>query len=150
MVRGDDDEQPSPRPGRSIRSLASGVLGVGAMVAGLTIAGLMGTAGFFAVGFGVMTDCTNNYSCTETGCPPCRTAQAWLVAGALIQLALVVVTAWLLWRGRTSVRLRSYRPAIGIVVIVVSLAAIVLTTQAADSSYCRPGTPGYSESYCET
>jgi len=34
---------------------------------------LFGTIGWFAVGFAVLTDCTNNHDCSTTNCAPCRT-----------------------------------------------------------------------------
>jgi len=49
-------------------------VGVAAMAIGLAVPLFLGTAGFLAVGFGTMTDCTNNYSCTSSGCPPCDQA----------------------------------------------------------------------------
>ena len=60
----------------------------------------LATVGSFGAGFGVMTSCTNTYSCTVTVCAPCRTANAWLTAGwigqgglLLVGVALVVLAA---------------------------------------------------------
>ncbi len=47
----------------------------------LAVVGFLATIGSFGVGFGVMTSCTNTYSCTSTGCAPCGTTNAWLTAG---------------------------------------------------------------------
>ncbi len=49
---------------------------------------LLGTFGWFAVGFGMMTDCTDNYSCSQTGCAPCATTGRWITVDALTQWVL--------------------------------------------------------------
>jgi hypothetical protein len=38
--------------------------------ASLVVVGVLATVGTFMVGFGVLTGCTSEYSCTATGCPP--------------------------------------------------------------------------------
>jgi hypothetical protein len=108
---------------------------------------LLGTLGWFAVGFGVMTDCTNNYSCTETGCDPCAPAARWINAGGVIQLALALAGVIVLIVGLRSSH-QAYLLLGGVGLLAASAATVLGTTWAADESYCRPGTPGYAASYC--
>ena len=119
------------------------------LVLAILASAVLGTLGWFAVGFGVLTDCTNEYSCTDTGCAPCDTASRWITTGGLTQLALVVVGVLVLVRGR-----RAARPGTlvlgGVVLIAASLATLAGTTSAARDSYCRVGSPGYDASYCST
>ena len=42
----------------------------------LAVVLFLATVGSFGIGFGVMTNCTNTYSCTSTGCEPCATTSA--------------------------------------------------------------------------
>lgn len=128
------------------------LLTVGCVVLVLVAIGtalFLGTFGWFAVGFGMMTDCTNNYSCTESGCTPCDATSGWINAGGLIQLGLAVAGIVLLVRG-----LRSSQRAVlalgGIALLACSAATAIGTTWRADESYCQPGTPGYAASYCST
>ena len=123
----------------------------GAVLLSLAIAGclLLGTVGWFAIGFGMLTACTNDYSCTSNGCPPCAGVEHWLTAGAVAQWALAGLGGVLLFvglRGRQSLRL-----VIGTIAIVAASATVVVgTTWRASESYCQPGTPGYADSYCST
>ena len=110
---------------------------------------LFGTIGWFAVGFGVMTDCTNNYSCSTTGCAPCATTGRWINVGGLAQQLLAAAGVAVLIRGqrtRQSGRLASG----GAVLLVSSVLIMVGTTWEAERSYCQPGSPGYVGSYCPT
>jgi hypothetical protein len=110
---------------------------------------LFGTVGWFTVGFGVMTDCTNNYSCSSTGCSPCATTGRWINGGGLAQLLLAGGGVAVLIRGlRTR---RSGRMALGGAVLLMSSALVFAgTTWLAQGSYCQPGSPGYRDSYCST
>jgi hypothetical protein len=122
---------------------------------------LFGTIGWFAVGFGVMTDCTDDYStrasesagnaisCSTTGCGPCATTALWINAGALAQQLLAAAGVAVLIRGlRTR---QSGRLACGAAVLLVSSVLVhVGTTWQAEGSYCQPGSPGYRNSYCST
>ena len=47
----------------------------------LAVSFLLATFGGFGLGLGVMTACTNDYSCTVTVCAPCATADNWVLAG---------------------------------------------------------------------
>jgi hypothetical protein len=87
----------------------------------------LATIGSFGVGFGVMTNCTNTYSCTAAGCAPCETTSAWLTTGWIGQgvllfagIALVVLAA--LRRGLRAVRLGA------LLLGPLSVALIVATT----------------------
>lgn len=127
------------------------ITGVVLLVLGILTSAVLGTLGWFAVGFGVMTDCTNEYSCTDTGCAPCDTASRWITAGGLTQLALVVagvLVLVLVW-GRRAVRPGTLVVG-GVVLIAVSLATLVGTTSAARDSYCRVGSPGDGAGSCST
>ena len=93
----------------------------------LAVVGFLATLGSFGVGFGVMTDCTNTYSCTATGCTPCETTEAWLVTGWVGQGLLLVaggVLAVLAARRRRPSAVRVAAKLLG----PLSLALIVATT----------------------
>ena len=108
---------------------------------------LLGTFGGFAVGFGMMTDCTNNYSCSQTGCAPCATTSRWITAGGITQWVLAGTGAALLIRALRR-KPPSYLAVGGVALLAVSVMAFVGTTWGAQESYCQPGTPGYDRSYC--
>ena len=59
--------------------------------ASLAVVVLLATIGSFAVNFGVMTSCTNTFSCAATSCSPCATTDAWLTAGWVGQGVLLLV-----------------------------------------------------------
>ncbi len=108
---------------------------------------LLGTLGWFAVGFGIMTDCTNNYSCSTTGCPPCATTGRWINAGAFSQWVLAATGVVLLVHGlRSRHRVPLALCAAGL--LGISALTLVGTTWRAQESYCQPGSPGYARSYC--
>jgi hypothetical protein len=125
------------------------VLGVVAMTVAIGCCVLLGTVGWFVVGFGTMTDCTNAYSCSTQSCAPCAVTGLWINAGGLAQWLLAAVGVGVLVRG-----VRGARPSIlligGAALLVASAATIVSTTWRAGDSYCQPGTAGYSQSYCST
>ena len=60
--------------------------------ASLVVIAVLATIGSFGVGFGIMTGCTNEYSCTVTDCAPCATTSGWLTAGWIGQGVLLL--AW--------------------------------------------------------
>jgi len=127
----------------------SAVRVVGVVVVSVAIATslVLGTVGWFAVGFGMMTDCTNNYSCTETGCSPCSATERWINLGGAAQLLLAVVGGVVLVAGLRA-RLRTALVVGGAALLATSVLTVVGTTWRAQESYCRPGTPGYATSYC--
>lgn len=123
------------------------VIGVALVTIAIAISLLLGTLGWFAVGFGMMTDCTNNYSCTETGCAPCDATAGWINAGGLIQLGLAAAGVALLVVGLRSSQ-RACLVLGAVVLLACSAATVIGTTWRAEESYCQPGTPGYAMSYC--
>ncbi len=108
---------------------------------------LLGTFGWFAVGFGVMTDCTDDYGCSSTGCSPCANAGRWINLGGITQLVLagagfaVLVRAWRAKRAR-------HLSLWGAALLAASVLIVAGTTWRAQDSYCQPGTAGYARSYC--
>ena len=93
----------------------------------LAVVLFLATVGSLGVGFGVMTDCTDTYSCTSNGCQPCATTSAWLTAGwigqgvlLLVAVALVVLAA----RRRRPAAVR----ATALVLPPLSVALLVVTT----------------------
>ena len=69
----------------------------------------LATFGGFAAGFGVMTDCTNTYSCTVTDCRPCQAADTWLDVGWIAQGVLLLVGAVLAVLGGRRIQPRAVR-----------------------------------------
>ena len=99
----------------------------------LAVVLFLATVGSLGVGFGVMTNCTNTYSCTSTGCEPCATTSAWLTAGwigqgvlLLVAVALVVLAV----RRRPSAAVR----ATALVLTPLSVAVVVVTTALATTA----------------
>lgn len=108
---------------------------------------LLGSLGWFAVGFGTMTACTNDYSCSPTGCAPCATTGRWINAGGLTQWVLVGAGVAALLRRRLRERPGTLATA-GVALLATSVLVFAGSTWAAQQSYCRPGTPGHDRSYC--
>lgn len=108
---------------------------------------LLGTLGWFAVGFGIMTDCTNNYHCTETSCGPCVTTERWINAGGITQWVLAGIGVAASVRGLRAKR-RAHLAVGAAALVAMSVLTIVAMTWRAQESYCQPGTPGYLTSYC--
>lgn len=108
---------------------------------------LLGTVGWFAVGFGIMTDCTNNYSCSQTGCTPCATTGRWINTGGIAQFVLAGIGVALLVRGLAA-KPRAHLAVGAVALLAMSVLTMVGTTWRAQESYCQPGTPGYARSYC--
>ncbi|SET73935.1 hypothetical protein [Geodermatophilus poikilotrophus] len=93
----------------------------------LAVVLFLATVGSVGVGFGVMTDCTNTYSCTSTGCPPCGTTSAWLTAGWIGQGVLLLVGSVLAVLAVRRRRLPAVRVA-ALALTPVSIALVVVTT----------------------
>lgn len=108
---------------------------------------LLGTFGWFAVGFGMMTDCTNDYSCSQTGCTPCAMTSRWITAGGITQWVLAGTGAALLIRAPHLKRPTDLAIG-GVALLAVSVMAFVGTSWRAQESFCQPGTSGYNRSYC--
>lgn len=95
---------------------------------------LLGTFGWFGVGFGTMTDCTNKYGCTETSCPPCATAARWINVGGIAQWVLALMGVVVLMGGPRVV----HHPDLalsGAALLAMSVLTIVGTTWRAKRSY---------------
>ncbi len=107
---------------------------------------LLGTFGTFAVGFGIMTDCTNNYSCSSTGCVPCARRAAGSLGG-IAQWVLAATGVVFLIRAQRLKR-RAGLATRGVALLAVAVLTFVGTTWRAQESYCRPGTSEYDRSYC--
>src|SRR3712207_1893057 len=94
----------------------------------LAVVLFLATVGSVGVGFGVMTNCTNTYSCTSTGCAPCATTSAWLTAGWIGQGVLLLGAGVLVvLAARHRRRLHAVRAA-ALVLTALSVALIVVTT----------------------
>ena len=127
---------------RFVAAVALVVIAIGTCVA-------FGTLGWFAIGFGVMTSCTDDYSCSITSCSPCRTTGLWINAGALAQQLLAAAGVVVLVRGMRTKR-GGHLASAGLALLVSSVLVVVGTTWRAEGSYCRPGSPDYRSSYCST
>ena len=122
-----------------------------ALVPGPLVTGFLATVGSFALGFGVMTGCTNSYSCSTSGCGPCSAASALLLGGWVLQGALFVLAVALLV---PLVRRRFRRSTLVVLALVVPLVSVVAfagVAWAAERSYCRPGqsSEGHHD-YCDS
>ena len=51
------------------------------LIGSLVVVLFLATLSSFAATFGVMTNCTDTYSCTITSCGPCSAASTWLNVG---------------------------------------------------------------------
>lgn len=130
--------RPTVSPSHDDEAMAS-LLVVLARVPGPLVTGFLATVGSFVVGFAVMNDCTNNYSCSTSSCGPCSAANALLVGGWVLQGVLFAVTL-ALWLPRVVRRIRQPTlVALALVVPMVSVLAFAGVFWAADHSYCRPG-----------
>jgi hypothetical protein len=124
-------------------------VGVIALTVAICCCVLLGTVGWFAVGFGTMTDCTNNYSCSTQSCQPCAGAGRWINAGGIAQWLLAGLGVSLLIRGVHDARVS--RLMVGAAVILAaSVITAVGTSWRASESYCQPGRADFSSSYCAT
>ena len=122
-----------------------------ARVPGPIVTGLLATIGSFGLGFAVMTECSNTYSCSSTGCGPCSATSALLVSSWVLQGVLFVVALALLLPPVVR-RLTERRVlALALVVPLVSAVAFAGVSLAADLTYCRPGQDdGGRGDYCES
>ena len=108
--------------------------GTGLVSAAIGTSLLLGTLGWFAVGFGTMTDCTSKYDCTETNCPPCAATLHWINAGGIAQWVLAGTGAVVLARRRRA----QPHPDLafrGAALLAASVLTMVGTTWRANQSY---------------
>ncbi|RBY75142.1 hypothetical protein DQ239_17510 [Blastococcus sp. TF02-09] len=94
----------------------------------------LATFGGFSTSFGVMTDCTNTFSCSVTECRPCVGAASWLEADWKVQGVLLLIGLVLAVLTRRGVRSRVVRWA-GWLLGPVSIALMIATTSLATSSF---------------
>jgi hypothetical protein len=125
------------------------VCAIAVVTVAIAICLLLGTIGWVAIGFGLLTDCTNDYNCSASNCGPCVTTGLWINVGGLAQLLLAgagvgLLIRWL--RTRQSGRLARC----GAVLLLSSILIVAGTTWQAQRAYCQPGSPGYADSYCST
>jgi MYXO-CTERM domain-containing protein len=102
--------------------------------ASLAVVVVLATVGSFGAAFGVMTGCTNEYSCTSTGCAPCTTTNAWLTAGWIAQGVLLLAGLGLAVLAARRTRLAAVRTA-ALLLGPLAFALFVLTTVVAAASY---------------
>jgi hypothetical protein len=100
----------------------------------LAVVAVLATVGSFGAGFGVMTACTDEYSCTETTCSPCATASTWLAWGWAAQGLLLIVAVVLAVLGARRRDLHTVR-WLAWVLAPLSIALFLLTTWQASGSY---------------
>jgi hypothetical protein len=100
----------------------------------LAVTSLLATFGSFAVSFGGLTECTNEYRCTVTDCTPCATADDWFTAGWAGQVLLLLATGVLVLLAAGRVRPRAVRGA-ALGLTVISPALFVVTTALAQQSF---------------
>ncbi len=103
------------------------------LTAGLALG--LGTIGYFMVGFGLLTDCTNAYDCTETTCLPCRPAQTWLSVGAAGQGGLLLTAIALLVVAAVRPATRRSLAVVGWVTLGLAVMWIITSTIVASGSY---------------
>jgi hypothetical protein len=92
--------RPAPLSSRTVRP---------PLIVALALVLVLATIGSFAAGFGVMTDCTNAYSCTTTGCRPCSETSTWLAVGWVVQGVLLLIGTALAVLGARRIHLRAVR-----------------------------------------
>ncbi|WP_104106981.1 hypothetical protein [Nocardioides sp. 616] len=105
----------------------------------------LGTVGIFLAGFGIINDCTTNYSVSSLWSSPCAAAEGWLWAGSLGQLVILCLSLW--WLARTARGRVRGALALPVLVAAVSAAWFAGAVWAAGSSYCQPGDT--RASYCD-
>ncbi len=87
------------------------------------------------VGFGVMSNCTDQFDCGSDTCAPCATAGSWINAGAIGQWALVIAVIVLLILGLRQ-PVRRLAMAISLwALIPLSCGWIALSTAVAQRSF---------------
>jgi len=114
--------------------------------------GLLATIGSFANAFGILTDCTDSYDCSTSGCGPCSEANTWLTGAWIVQgvLLLISIAIVILLRRGGNVRTMAIAAAI---TLGLSVGTFVVSGNRASSSYCQSGqTPadmtGADSNYC--
>jgi hypothetical protein len=99
------------------------------------LAALLGSLGFFVVGFGVGSNCTDQFDCGRDTCAPCAASLSWINAGAIGQWALVIAVIVLLITGLRQPSLRKITAIVLWGVIPVSCGWIAMSTTVAQWSF---------------
>lgn len=84
--------------GRADRTWRPWTIAVPATTAGVVTV-VLGSLGWMGVGIGVVSPCTDRFSCTSGTCAPCLQAGIWVTAGGAAQWALAVAALVLLVLG---------------------------------------------------
>ena len=79
------------------------------LIGSLALVLFLATLGSFTASFGVMTDCTNTYSCTNTSCRPCSATSTWLTVGWAVHGVLLLIGTALAGLGARRIHVRAVR-----------------------------------------
>jgi hypothetical protein len=104
------------------------------LIGSLSVVFLLATIGSFAASFGVMTDCTDTYSCTVTSCRPCSPTSAWLTIGWVVQGALLLLGTGLAVFGARRTDVRAVRQG-AVLLGTTSIVLFAVTTWLAVRSF---------------
>ncbi len=95
----------------------------------------LGSLGWFILGMGVGTGCTDHYSCGSVFCPPCRVAEGSVIAGGGGQWLLAVTALVLLIAGLRRPAARRRLAAWAWALAPLAVAWIILAEVVAEHSY---------------
>ena len=101
----------------------------------LTEALALATVGWWAVGFGVGSTCTDDFSCVSSSCAPCASFNAWWIAGGIGQWILVVAAVVLLVLGLRRPGMRRVAAITAWSLIPLAIAWIAIWTVQAEHSF---------------
>lgn len=105
-----------------------------AILGGL-VAAFLGSIGWLGTGFGVITSCTDHFSCVIDTCAPCAAANHWIDAGGIGQWILVVAAGVLLVLGEKRPYWRSPLVVASVFILPSSIAWISISTGQAMHSF---------------
>ena len=107
---------------------------VPSVLAGL-VAAVLGSVGWWGAGFGVISSCTDHFSCVIDTCAPCATANYWIDAGAIGQWIFVIGAFVLLMLGMKRPRWRPVVVIASIAIMPLSIAWINISSNIALHSF---------------
>ena len=96
---------------------------------------VLGTFGWWGVGFGVGSNCTDDFSCGSTSCAPCASFNAWWIAGGIGQWALAVAALALLVLGLRRPARRRIAAIVTWPLIPLAIGWILIWTVQAEHSF---------------
>jgi hypothetical protein len=99
------------------------------------VAFLLGTIGWLGVGFGVGSNCTDDFSCGSGSCAPCAAEHGWIITGGIGQWVLAVAAGVLLALGLRRPRWRRAAALASMALLPLSVAWITATTVLAEHSF---------------